>query len=237
MSFKSGQGGEALPPDSQLPQHHINDDMLLAYAAGTLDRAASLLAATHLSLCLFCRTNLIAMEAVGGALLEDIAPEPISEATVGEVLSRLDAQGAGQRAASPKVDAKSLAGTLLPRCLLSYLPKDLNDLQWNRLSPGIKYSEMLKDANGTRVGLIRAAAGASVVEHGHSGEEFTVVLSGGYRDGAAQFRRGDIQSVDESVIHKPVTDTGGECLSLVMISGPIKPTPLIARIFHFFTGF
>ena len=101
----------------------------------------------------------------------------------------------------------------------------------------MKYADVLKDAGGVRLELIQTAPGAAITPHGPSGEELTVVLSGGYRDGNAQFRRGDIQSVDENVIHEPVTDTDGGCLSLLMISGPLKPRSLVARIFCYLTGF
>lgn len=39
-------------------RHHIGDDLLLSYAAGTLDEASSLLVATHLALCPHCRAQI-----------------------------------------------------------------------------------------------------------------------------------------------------------------------------------
>ena len=218
-----------------LPRHHIDGDMLVAYAAGTLGQAESIVVATHLSLCPSCRAGLAATEAVGGALLEDIAPAPIFETAIATVLSRLD--GAALTPDSPKAEAQTLSGVLLPRCVRDHLPEDLNHLRWSWVSPGVKYAEMLKDTDGVRIGLILGAAGAKIAEHGHSGEELTVVLSGGYRDGGAQFRRGDIHSMGEATVHQPVIDADGECLSLLMLSGPIKPTQLIARIFRRFTSF
>ena len=83
-------GNQESPLLDMLPQHHIVEDMLLAYATGTLGQAASLVAATHLSMCPSCRASLVAAEAVGGVLLEDISPEPISETLLAGVLSRLD---------------------------------------------------------------------------------------------------------------------------------------------------
>ena len=40
------------------PQHHVDEDVLLAYAAGSLPEAASLVAAAHLTLCPHCRAVL-----------------------------------------------------------------------------------------------------------------------------------------------------------------------------------
>ena len=45
------------------PRHHIGDETLTAYAAGNLDRALSVVVASHLTLCLLevlgCRLELL----------------------------------------------------------------------------------------------------------------------------------------------------------------------------------
>ena len=58
-------------------QHHPDEALLLAYAAGGLDGAMSLIVATHLSFCAGCRRLVARQEEIGGALLEDIAPVPM----------------------------------------------------------------------------------------------------------------------------------------------------------------
>lgn len=236
MAYRFDERESTAPPDGMRPSHHVDGDMLLAYAAGTLAQAPSLVVATHLSLCPACRASLAAAEAVGGALLDDIAPEPVSRKVVADVLTRLDAIVPDAKRKPPQTEAKSLAGAVLPRCVLDYLPEDLGDLRWSWVSPGVKFSEMLSDGR-TRVGLMQAAAGAPFTPHGHSGPEVTMVLSGGYRDGAVSYQRGDVQSVDESDVHEPVVDQATECLALFLTSGPVKPTGLIARIVSRFIGF
>ncbi|MEK9796040.1 MAG: hypothetical protein VW713_04740, partial [Alphaproteobacteria bacterium] len=54
--------------------HHPDDELLVSYAAGDLAEAWSLLVATHTTLCPVCRSKVRAAEAVGGALMEEIAP-------------------------------------------------------------------------------------------------------------------------------------------------------------------
>ena len=51
-------------------RHHLTDDLLIAYAAGTLPEAFNLAIATHVTLCDECRTRLEGYEAVGGVVLE-----------------------------------------------------------------------------------------------------------------------------------------------------------------------
>ena len=44
-------------------RHHLNDALLMGYAAGCLPEAFSLVAATHVSLCDECRARLASFEA------------------------------------------------------------------------------------------------------------------------------------------------------------------------------
>src|SRR6202044_3694963 len=71
-------------------QHHPSEATLAAYAAGTLPQALALVAGTHLARCRICRGALSTLEATGGALLEDLAPAPLSIEALNLVLGRLD---------------------------------------------------------------------------------------------------------------------------------------------------
>ncbi len=72
------------------PSHHPSEATLLVYAAGGLGEGMALVVAGHLGYCGQCRGTIAAAEAVGGALLEDIAPEEVSAETRRRVVSRLD---------------------------------------------------------------------------------------------------------------------------------------------------
>ena len=52
------------PAVNRPPSHHLDGEMLLAYAAGNLGEAASVLVATHLSWCPKCRGALAAAEVI-----------------------------------------------------------------------------------------------------------------------------------------------------------------------------
>ena len=51
-------------------KHHLTDDILMGYSAGTLPEAFNLMVAAHVSLCDDCRARLEAFDAVGGAVLD-----------------------------------------------------------------------------------------------------------------------------------------------------------------------
>ena len=70
-------------------RHHLNDALLMAYAAGNLPEAFSLVVATHVSLCDECRARLGAFEAVGGSLIEDSSTATLSDGALAACLARI----------------------------------------------------------------------------------------------------------------------------------------------------
>ena len=72
--------------------HHPSDDLLVSYAAGSLDEPTSILIATHLALCPVCRGVVSKAESIGGELLADVEPSDIDEEALNAVLNRLDEQ-------------------------------------------------------------------------------------------------------------------------------------------------
>jgi len=219
------------------PHHHPPSDIVVAYAAGALHEAASLVMATHLALCPACRAAVAAAETIGGVLLDDIAPEPLSDGAASLALARLDMPDTKPFVLDSPAKTDPTPGIRLPQPLHEYIAKAGQDLQWRWVSPGVRYAGLMTDEVGAKVGLLRAAAGATITPHGHTGEELSLVLSGGYRDGSFNFRRGDMQVAGEDTVHELVADTDGECLSLIMVEGPIKPTRLMARTVRRFTSF
>ena len=60
-------------------KHHLTDEILMAYSAGTLPEAFNLVVATHISLCDECRAAADSYDALGGAVLEDQEVVTISD--------------------------------------------------------------------------------------------------------------------------------------------------------------
>jgi putative transcriptional regulator len=55
--------------------------------------------------------------------------------------------------------------------------------------------------------------------HGHTGAELTVVLTGAFTDASGEYRRGDMQDID-NIEHQPVGDQEEGCICLVAAEGP-----------------
>jgi putative transcriptional regulator len=126
---------------------------------------------------------------------------------------------------------------LLPRPLRDYVSGDFDTLPWQWKGVGVHYAPLMKDMSGSRLGLLRVAAGTAVPHHGHSADELTMVLAGGYSNEFGSFLRGDVEYADADIVHQPVADADGPCLCLVITRGRLRPTGLVARALVPFLSF
>ncbi|WP_193366987.1 ChrR family anti-sigma-E factor [Pelagibius marinus] len=204
------------------PRHHFDEALLIDYAAGNLPETLSILVATHLSLCPACRAAVADAEAVGGALLEALAPEALAPEALDRVLARLDDE-------APEEDAPEAPGAGgLPAPLRAYLGDDLKVLDWQQLAPGVDKVPLTPLSNipwrpEEAVCLVRLQPGAVAPRHGHTGNEVTVIVRGGLADGSGDYELGDALIVDAGVTHAPVGLPGEPCLCLVYLEAPLLP--------------
>jgi putative transcriptional regulator len=217
--------------------HHPTEDTLLAYAAGTLDEPTSILVATHLSLCPECRRVVQAAEAIGGELMEALRPTVQVATTADDLLLRLSETKVPVEVVDKhknlRVNApanSNTANTLLPSPLRAYVPGGIDTLKWQWMGPGVRYARILDDGHGAKVGLMRIASGTRMPNHGHTDDEYTLVLAGGYRDAFGSYQRGDVETATNAIQHQPVADPDGDCICLVVTRGELKPTGMFARV-------
>ncbi|MBT4740666.1 MAG: anti-sigma factor [Rhodospirillaceae bacterium] len=216
--------------------HHPSDDLLWSYAAGSLDEPSSILIATHQSLCPACRAIVAKAESLGGELFEDLASEDIEAGSLAAVLARLDDIEDSSSIAAETIDDEA-ENISVPRPLKDYLPASVPSLPWRWLGPGVRYTAINTEARGPKIGLLRIAPGTKVPMHGHSGNEMTMVLAGGFTDATGSYQRGDVEAADGGLVHQPVADAGEECLCLVVTEGELQPTGMIAKILQPFFRF
>lgn len=67
-------------------------------------------------------------------------------------------------------------------------------------------------------------------EHGHGGDEMTLVLAGAYKDELGLFGVGDIADLDEHVEHQPVVASNEPCVCLVATQAPTRFRSLLMRL-------
>lgn len=203
--------------------HHLPYGLMMAYSAGNLPEAFSLTIATHIAMCDECRAQLGSMDAVGGALLDDMDVAPMDDCSFEMTLARIT----GAEAA-PKEPATVLTSDV-PAPLADYIGGSLKDVRWRSIGMGVK--QAILDTNGDATArLLYIPAGTSVPDHGHRGTELTLVLRGAFSDETDRFGPGDIEVANEDLNHTPVADISGDCICLAATDAPLKFNSLIPRL-------
>ncbi len=216
------------------PTHHIDEALLMDYAVGATSEPESLIIATHLALCPQCRAAVRDLEEVGGALLDDVAPEAVADDALAAVLSRIEGETPEPAEVRPALDADAI---LVPEPLRSYLGGGLESVPWQRTLPSLQVFEVPTGRPELKTRLLRIKAGAPMPEHTHHGQEYTLVLTGGYSDERGHFIRGDIDVTDDSVQHTPVADADEDCICLTVTEAPLKLTGRFGRLLNPFVKF
>ncbi len=218
---------------NEMPNHHLSSDLLLGYATGALDPSMALFVAAHISLCDECRAEVKGYEAVGGALLDAMSPEPLDAGAFDRIMAVIDAE----------TDVPSLAGVSsidlsgsseldrLPEPVRSVAKKAAQTNEWKSKLKGIKTLDLdvrsdLREDDVT-VQLIRLEPGAGSPRHTHGGMEYTLVLTGAFRDGEHRYGPGDVAVASPDLTHRPVAEEGDVCISLAVTTGPLKFTGML----------
>lgn len=211
-------------------KHHLTDDLLMAYSAGAMPEAFSLVIATHVSMCDDCRSRLDAFDAVGGALIEHAEEVEISESALAATLAMIAEQDAGM--ADP---VQAPEGAVLPEPLRGYVKGGLDAVRWRSVGGGVRQAVLETDAEAT-VRLLHIPAGARMPDHGHRGMEMTLVLKGAFTDEFDRFARGDLEIANEDHQHTPVAEMGEDCICLAATDAPLIFKGVIPRIAQRFIG-
>ncbi len=208
-------------------KHQVTEELLTAYAAGNLPEAFNLVVATHVSLCTEARVRLEAMEAVGGALLDDLDEMPMSHGSLEATLRLISDRPKEPIKAVPVQQEASCK--VLPKPLMEYVGGDITKVKWRPIGMGAKQA-ILKSSGDADVRLLYIPAGSELPDHGHHGQELTLVLQGAFIDGDDRFARGDLEVADEDLEHTPVADIGEDCICLAATNAPLKFKGIAPRL-------
>ncbi|WP_132464011.1 ChrR family anti-sigma-E factor [Rhodovulum marinum] len=212
-------------------KHHLTDDLLMGYAAGTLPEAFSLVVATHVSLCDECRARLAGYEAVGGAVLEEAPDCAMAEDSFAATMRLIAEMPADERI---ETDGAAV-DHLFPKPLRDYVGGDVEAVHWKSVAGKVRQA-VLPTSRDASVRLLYIPAGMAMPDHGHKGTELTMVLQGAFQDEDGLFARGDVEVADEEMEHTPVAAPGPDCICLVATDAPLKFSGFLPRIAQPFIG-
>ncbi|MEM6730187.1 MAG: ChrR family anti-sigma-E factor [Myxococcota bacterium] len=214
-----------------LPQHHLPDDLLMAYAAGTTNEAQSLLVATHLTYCPRCRERVAEFETLGGTLLIEGEPLTVSEDLMSRTMNALNEETFPTR--QETVSQSELAdGVNWPRPLQPYV----RGRRWKRVLPAVESIELPLSWDGEPLRAFRLRPKFKVPRHTHTADEYQIVLRGGFQDMGEHYAPGDVAVRHSSHEHELFIDDGEPCITLNVLSAPLIPKTLLGRLFRLLAG-
>ncbi|WP_431111289.1 ChrR family anti-sigma-E factor [Variovorax paradoxus] len=206
-------------------QHHPDDDLLLAHAAGSLERGHSVVVASHVENCAHCQERMRVFEAVGGAMLDELPAATMAPDALARTMAAIDASPKPLATPAQAPHPVLPPGMSWPRALAG-----CPATRWRWLGPGMRWSRVtLPDDPAANVFLLRIGAGKNLPMHTHSDSELTQVLYGTFHDGRALFGPGDFDEADGSFHHQPVVQAGGECICLASVRGRVLFNGVVAR--------
>jgi len=108
----------------------------------------------------------------------------------------------------------------IPRPLRHVLGDSLDALAWSRVAPGIEQHVVpLSPAAHGDLRLLKMGRGARIPEHGHHGEELSMVLRGACRDALGTYTVGDLLDLDDEVRHEVIAGDASGCILIVGSEG------------------
>lgn len=212
-----------------MTRHHPAPDILAEYAGGALHAGAALVVACHIESCAVCRSEARLWEGVAGVLLEDSAPQALSDDAWERMLARLDE---AEPVAMPPAIPHFLERFDLPGPLKSHRIG-----RRCRVTPNIWFAPVELPRQGmARTYLVYANRNTRLAEHSHVGREFTQVIAGAFADNGGLYSRGDFACTDEGITHTPGVTQDAECLCLISADAPMRLTGFAARFIQTVTG-
>ena len=202
---------------------------MLDYASGALSEPFALAMATHVSMNDEAARQYDKLNALGGALLDDMSGDEL-DGEIMDVMRRLDD-------VEPILIETAETVSDVPAPLRPYIGASYDDLNWRTIGPGIKQALIETGVSTHKVGLLKIAPGRPVGQHTHKGTEFTVVLEGAYDDGYTRFEKGDLQLADASLDHQPLADKDQGCICLFVLDAPLRFTGPLSKWLNPFITF
>ena len=197
-------------------EHHPDEALLAAHAAGELDLGQRVAVATHLRACRRCREFAAAVECVGGEIMDECRPAEMAAGALQRVLERLDEPQAPALASPRPETADAPAG--LPAFVRAYAFGE-----WRFVAPRVSMRPIrLPAPSPTRVFLLKSARSTKLMRHEHAALEMTCILEGGYARDGGHYGPGDFDFGDDSISHEPHIDDDGDCVALVAMQGGLR---------------
>jgi len=209
-----------------MTRHHPESTSLMEFSAGSLSDPHALCIRLHLEKCALCRSRVDTLESLGAVMLEQ---QPLTESSVpaastfDSILARIDSETAPVKSPQQRQDL-----------LRKLLGCDINDLPWKRQLGDVSMLDVTDRFPGQteRVVLQKLSSGGKAPAHTHRGTETTIVLQGAFSDKNGIFNQWDFAVLDQNDNHRPVAVGHEDCITLSVLSAPLKLTGTFTRLLN-----
>ncbi len=213
--------------------HHPDTITLMEFSAGNLTEPHALCIRLHLDQCSDCRSRVDTLDSLGAVMMESQPQTDRTEISSGmfdSIMSRIDSD-TGTSDQQVSTAAKS-SRRVSP--LEKLLGDDLNNLPWKRQLGDVSVLDITDRFPGQneQVVLQKLAAGGKAPSHTHRGEETTIVLQGAFADHKGVFNQWDFVVLNQEDDHKPVAVGCEDCITLSVLSAPVKLTGMFTRMLN-----
>ncbi|MBW4935498.1 ChrR family anti-sigma-E factor [Marinobacter sp. F4206] len=208
-----------------MTRHHPDSLSLMEYSAGNLSEPHALCIRLHLDECPQCRSRVDTLDSLGAVMMEHQPKVSVSETMFDDILSKIDS--------TPAEPAPTLPVSRMSP-LEKLLGEDINKLPWKRQLGDVSVLDITDRFPGQReqVVLQKLSAGGKAPAHTHRGEETTIVLQGAFADQKGVFNQWDFVVLNEQDEHKPVAVGCEDCITLSVLSAPVKLTGTFTRMLN-----
>lgn len=208
-----------------MKRHHPDSLSLMEYSAGNLSEPHALCIRLHLDQCPHCRSRVETLDSLGAVMMDQQPKVSVSDASFDQLLARID---------SEPVDTVPTPKTPRLGALQKLLGDDINNLPWKRQLGDVSVLDISEKFPGQseRVVLQKLVAGGKAPAHTHRGHETTIVLQGAFADQKGVFNQWDFVVLNEQDEHKPVAVGCEDCITLSVLSAPLKLTGTFTRMLN-----
>ena len=206
---------------------HPDTLTLMEFSAGNLSEPPALGIRLHLDQCPHCRSRVDTLDSLGAVMMESQPQVGVSSDMFDAILSRIDSEPD-----MTETYISTQAKRMSP--LQKLLGDDLNSLPWKRQLGDVSVLDISERFPGQseQVVLQKLAAGGKAPAHTHRGSETTIVLQGAFSDQKGVFNQWDFVVLNQEDEHKPVAVGCEDCITLSVLSAPVKLTGTFTRLLN-----
>lgn len=220
---------------------HPDSKFLTDFAAGSLPLSEAVCVSAHLEFCSKCRSHVQQLSDVAAQMMARLEPVVVEEDDGFDSLMQRIESGAAEpqpsRAVEPaRVSAASGAGSM-PRIIQKLARGNLQDMNWVQLGRSLRIAPVNTGSKDRQTAIYDIKAGGRMPEHEHRGEEITVLLKGSFSDAEGKYVRGDFVVRHAGERHQPTATLDTDCICLVSLQEPVKPTSIWYRLLEPFVQY